>query len=113
MTAKAAICKALLLGKVLNIGNGFKLFGVTNIPREIGRSVERSFNVKCNRKDRTGVSRYDVTTRFTDYSLKLTPANLPGIKAMVKYVLDQEGEPKTQHGLDQQAMIKEILKVEL
>ena len=32
MTSKAALCKALLDGRVVNIKNGFELFGITNIP---------------------------------------------------------------------------------
>ena len=45
MNQKAAICKALLEGETISILTGFKDFGCTNIPREIGRSVERAFGV--------------------------------------------------------------------
>ena len=45
MTQLASICKALLDGEVLSIMTGFKDFGCTNLPREIGRSIERKFGV--------------------------------------------------------------------
>lgn len=109
MTAKAAICKALLRGQTLSIKNGFTLFGVTNIPREIGRQVERDFGVKCDREPQTGVSRYGFPQHWFHYNLKAKPENVEGIKKMVDYVLKIEGEPKTQDQAREQERIKKLL----
>lgn len=100
MTSKAALCKALLEGRVVNIKNGFTLFGITNIPREIGRSIERDpiitnnsndsgFNVIVSRTERTGITRYEQTCNWTDYRLNFTEYNKAGIERMKKYVREQ------------------------
>lgn len=89
MTAKAALCKALLSGRVVNIKNGVINFGITNIPREIGRSVERSFGVKVSRTPREGKSRYKQHITWVDYRLDKTPYNQDGIKKMMDYVSQQ------------------------
>ena len=93
MTSKAAICKALLDGKVLNIKNGFVWFGVTNIPREIGRSVERAFNVKVSRTPMEGKSRFGQPCNWMDYRLNRTDYNEEGRKKMMEYVASQTGQP--------------------
>jgi hypothetical protein len=41
MTQRAALCQALLNGEKLSIMDGFKKFGITNLPREISRGVEK------------------------------------------------------------------------
>lgn len=89
MTSKAALCKALLDGRVLNIKNGFDLLGITNIPREIGRSVERSFGVQVSRVQRDGSSRYGQKVVWVDYRLNHTEYNKEGIEKMRAYVKDQ------------------------
>lgn len=97
MTSRAALCKALLDGKVLNIMNGFKLLGITNVPREVGRSVERAFGVKVSRVDRSSITRYGQTCNWTDYRLNKTDYNKEGIEKMMAYVNRQLGllNPKT------------------
>lgn len=97
MTSKAALCKALLDGKVLNIMNGFKLLGITNVPREIGRSVERAFGVKVSRVNRSSTTRYDQTCNWVDYRLNKTEYNMEGIQKMCDYVNKELGlvSPKT------------------
>lgn len=109
MTAKAAICKALLLGKTLNIQNGFGWFGVTNIPREIGRSVERAFGVKCERKKQEGLTRYDVPCTWTDYRLRITIEQNEGLIKMIKYVMKAEGEAATEKAAEEQMKLATIL----
>lgn len=89
MTAKAALCKALINGKVVNIRNGHQLFGITNIPREIGRSIERPFSVIVSRTDRSGKSRYGQHSTWIDYRLNQTNYNKPGIKKMIAYINEQ------------------------
>ena len=93
MTSKAAIALALLEGKVLSIKNGFDLFGVTNIPREIGRSIEREedggFGVQVSRVERNGFSRYGQPVRWMEYRLNRTDYNKEGIEKMKAYVKEQ------------------------
>jgi len=102
MTAKAALCLALLQGKVLSIKNGFDLFGITNLPREIGRSIEREkdggFGVEVSRVEKTGVSRYGQTVRWYEYRLNKTDYNKEGIEKMKAYVKEQMSTvpPKTE-----------------
>lgn len=91
MTSKAALCKALLDGKVLNIKNGFNLFGITNIPREIGRAVERPFGVIVSRTQMEGKSRYGQPVTWYDYRLNATEYNEAGMQKMQKYVSDNAG----------------------
>ena len=92
MTAKAALCKALLDGKVINIKNGFTLFGLTNVPREVGRSVERAFNVEVSRTPMDGTTRYGQSCNWVDYRLNRTEYNQDGIKKMKEYVAAEVGE---------------------
>jgi len=96
MTSKAALIKALLDGKTVNIKNGFELFSITNVPREIGRSVERSFNVKVDRTPREGISRYKQPCVWVDYKLLKTEENKKGIELMRAYLAEQitEYRPK-------------------
>jgi hypothetical protein len=89
MTSKAALAKALLEGKVVNIKNGFHLFGITNVPREIGRSIERAFGVTVSRTNKDGKSRYGQPCCWVDYRLNRTGYNLDGIKKMEEYVRNQ------------------------
>lgn len=89
MTSKAALCKALLDGKVVNIKNSFDLFGITNCPREIGRSVERAFGVIVSRTQMDGNSRYGQPCVWVNYRLNKTEQNKEGIEKMRKYVDEQ------------------------
>lgn len=92
MTSKAALAKALLDGKVVNIMNGFKLFGITNVPREIGRSIERAFDVEVSRTPRDGETRYGQSCNWVDYRLNRTEYNQEGIKKMKEYVAQEMTE---------------------
>lgn len=95
MNGKAALCQALLLGKVVSIRTGFLNYGITNVPREIGRSVERAFDVKCERIPREGKTRFDVACHWIDYSIKASAENIKGLLEMARYVLKEIGEAKT------------------
>lgn len=90
MNQKAAICKSLLKGEVLSIMNGFKWFGCTNIPREIGRSVEREFHVIVSRVSKDGKSRYGQPVHYTEYRLNNTENNKEGRAKMIAYVSEIE-----------------------
>jgi len=89
MTQKAALCKALIDGEVLSIMDGFKRLGVTNVPREIGRSVEREFGVKVSRNPRKSITRYGTPCNYYEYRLNQTPYNRDGIKKMKTYIQQQ------------------------
>ena len=90
MNQIAAMSKSLLKGEVLSIMNCFKWFGVTNCPREIGRSIERKFNVEVMRTRKDFVSRYGQPGYYYEYRLLRTPFNADGINLMETYVSQEE-----------------------
>ena len=90
MNQKCAIVKSLLKGEVLSIMNGFKWFGCTNIPREIGRSIEREFGVEVSRVRREAESRYNQPVSYYEYRLNRTDHNKDGIAKMEAYVTEIE-----------------------
>lgn len=92
MTSKAALVKYLLDGKVINIKNGFHLLSITNVPREIGRSIERAFDVEVTRVDREGVSKYKQPCVWVDYHLEKNERNKEGIKKMREYLAENMDE---------------------
>lgn len=89
MTAKAALCKALLDGRVLNVKNCFATIGLTNCAREVSRMVERPFGVRVSRTQREGTSKYGQAVWWVDYRLNKTEYNQDGIKKMNEYVNEQ------------------------
>lgn len=86
MNQKCAICISLLKGEVVSIMNGFTWFGCTNIPREIGRSIERSFNVKIDRKTIHKKTKYNEPCWYFEYRLLRNSDNKDGIERMKLYV---------------------------
>lgn len=86
MTAKAALCRELLDGNVVNIKNCFKSTGLTNAPREISRMVEQPFGVVVSRVHCKGKSKYGQPVTWVDYRMNNTKSNQPGIKKMRQYV---------------------------
>jgi hypothetical protein len=94
MTAKSAICKALLSGRVITIKTGFNEFGVTNLPREISRMIEKEFKVKVSKDRATDLSRWGVPRTYFRYRLNRTELNLPGIRLMEEYVEKINGKKK-------------------
>lgn len=95
MTAKAALCKALLDGQVLNVKNVFRNIGLTNAAREISRMVEAPFGVEVSRTNKTGKSRYGSEVTWIDYYLVKSEHNLPGIAKMVAYIEKHSPKPET------------------
>lgn len=93
MTQVAAICQALLDGKILSIMTAFKMFSCTNLPREISRGIEQKFNVRISRVRRDFVSQYGQKPGYYfEYRLnKSAPENLDGVKLMRDYVNEQIG----------------------
>jgi len=99
MTQTAALCKALLAGEILSILTGFILCGCTNVPREIGRSIERKFGLVIDRERVEAKNRYGNPCSYVKYSLnRRKKENNEGIKKMTAYVLEHENyknSPKT------------------
>lgn len=91
MTQVAAICQALLEGKVLSIMTAFKMFSCTNLPREVSRGIEQKFQVRISRVRRDFVSQYgNKPGYFYEYRLnKTAPENKEGIRLMRDYVAEQ------------------------
>lgn len=86
MTAKAALAKALLDGRVLNVKNVFETIGLTNCSREVSRMIEKPFGVEVSRTRKDGKSRYGQDVTWVDYYLRKSERNMPGINLMREYV---------------------------
>lgn len=87
MNAISAISQAFLNGDILTIKTAFRDFGISNLPREVGRSIERKFKVRISKLRKDGKSRYDVPVSYNEYRLnKDDPENADGIRAMIEYV---------------------------
>ena len=86
MTQIAALATALLKGEVVSIKTAFHLFGCSNAPREIGRSIERKFGVKVSKTPTKFKSRYGKSGIYYKYRLNKTDYNQEGIKKMLEYV---------------------------
>lgn len=82
MTRKQALCQYLLAGGRLSILNGYRLFGISNISREVRRLVEQPFGVTLTRKKMEGKTKYGSYCTWLEYSLSHTKINAKGIKAM-------------------------------
>lgn len=85
-TQISAMCESLLKGETLDIFKGMKWFGISNTPREIGRSIERKFGVRVDRKKVEFKSRYGMPGYYFEYRLYHTPENKDGILKMAEYV---------------------------
>lgn len=83
MTSIAALCKALLSGEVISIKNAYFDYGIS---REIGRSIERKFNVEVSKVRKEGISRYGQPITWKEYRLNRTDFNQNGINLMIKYI---------------------------
>jgi len=90
MTAKAALVKILLNGEVTSIKTCFRDTGISNCSREIGRMIEKDFNVIVSRTHRKGRSRFGTPISWTEYRLNQTEYNKDGIKKMKKYLKENE-----------------------
>lgn len=86
MNAKTALCMALLQGKTISIRTGFLDLGLTNIPREVSRSVEKPFGVIVTRLQKNGKSRWGCDCIWFEYRLEKSEINREGIEKMKQYV---------------------------
>lgn len=89
MNATTALAMAFLQGRVLTIKSAFNEFGVTNLPRECGRLIERKFQVRLSRVRREGKSKYGVPCYWFEYRLPNTEYNAEGRAKMLAYVKSQ------------------------
>lgn len=100
MTQISAIAFSFLKGESNSIMSAFKKFYCTNLPREVGRSIERKFGVKVHRTPVEFKSTYGHTGTYIRYTLLRTSENKEGRKKMIEYVGKQLENPKTQAELD-------------
>jgi len=92
MNATTALAAAFLQGRVLTIKTAFNEFGITNLPRECGRLIERKFGVKLSRVRKEGESKFGVDCYWFEYRLPQTPYNEEGRIKMLQYI--DEHRPK-------------------
>lgn len=93
MNARAAIAQAFLRGEILTIKTAFRDFGVSNLPRECGRGIERKFGVRISKFRKEGKSRFGVPVTYFQYRLNRDdPSNFVGVQAMAKYVVENGGD---------------------
>lgn len=90
MTAKAALAKELLSGRVITIMSGFMELAITNTPREVSRMIEKDFGVEVSRTPRKKNGKYGRTVNYYEYRLNRTERNKEGIEKMKAYVKSQE-----------------------
>jgi len=93
MNATTALAKAFLDGRVLSIKTAFRDFGVTNLPRECGRLIERKFNVRLTKVRRVGKTRYGIPCSWFEYRLPTTEYNAEGRQKMIEYIAANTTEP--------------------
>lgn len=92
MNQTAAIAKALLNKETLNIKTAFVEFGCSNLPREIGRSIERKFLVDINKIRKEGKSRYGLYSTWYNYKLVASKNRKEAIKKMRDYVKEHSSK---------------------
>jgi len=86
MNATFALATAFIQGRVLTIKTAFTEFGVTNLPRECGRLIERKFGVQLTRVKREGKSKYGVPCYWYEYRLPNTLYNSEGRQRIIEYL---------------------------
>ena len=91
----AHIAFALLQGEVITIMDGFKRFLVTNVPREVGRAIERKFDVKISRTRKDFISTTGQPGNYYEYRLNQTEYNKAGVQKMWTYVNDNLVKPNS------------------
>lgn len=95
MTARIALCLALLEGRVLTVKNCFEITGLTNAGREIPRMVEKPFGLVISRLSKVGKSRYGQIVSYTEYRLnKDAQYNQEGLAKLREFVAPYLKEKK-------------------
>jgi len=98
MTARAALTKALLDGKTLNVRNCLITVGLTNCSREISRMIEKPFGVDVSREHKEGKSRYGQAVTWINYKLEVNERNKEGIIKMREYAIKEGFNFDTENG---------------
>ena len=62
------LIKHLIDGKKLSILNAFTKFRISNISRELGRLIEKPFNIKLNREKKVGKTQDGEPCYWFEYS---------------------------------------------
>lgn len=94
MNAITALGLAFLRGEVLTIKTAFRDFGISNLGREVGRSIERKFGLEITKVKKTGKSRYGVPCWYYQYRLARTDYNAEGIKRLTEYCEKNTPKPE-------------------
>jgi hypothetical protein len=105
MNATTALAMAFLDGKVLTIKTAFRDFGITNLPRECGRLIERKFNVQLVKVRKTGVTRYNIPCSWFEYRLPTTDYNKEGRAKMEEYVIKRVPTYKNSSGTSERQQL--------
>ncbi len=90
MNQTCKIAKSLLKGEVISILTGFQRFFITNVPREIGRLIERPFGVEVDKKQKNFTNKDGESGYYFEYRLLRKPCNLEGIAKLETYVREKE-----------------------
>lgn len=85
MNATTALGLAFLKGDVITIKTAFRDFGISNLGREAGRSIERKFGLQLAKVKKVGKSRYGVACWYYQYRLPQTPYNEDGRRKLIEY----------------------------
>lgn len=93
-TAKAAIANHFLNGGEMGIADCFNLFGVTNLPREISRAIEKPFGIKIDRKPVLVKTQFHKSKLIKRYRLNKKKNSDLAIKRMIKYVNENRSNGK-------------------
>lgn len=84
--SSAALLFALISNKTVSIKTGFNQFGITNVPREIGRSVERKFGVKVDKKRIDYKTQYGIHGYYYEYRLNKSKQNRDNVKKIYDFI---------------------------
>ena len=90
MNQTCKLAKSLLKGEVISIITGFQRFFITNVPREVSRSIEQKFGVKCDKKQINFKNKDGESGYYFEYRLLNTDENKPGIEKMENYIRETE-----------------------
>lgn len=82
----ASLCFDLLNGKTVSIKTGFKSYGITNIPREISRAVEKKFDIVIDRKQINYTTEYGFSGYYFEYKLDISKQKKKSICKIYDYI---------------------------
>jgi hypothetical protein len=85
MNATTAIGLAFLKGDVLTIKTAFRDYGISNLPREASRCIEKKFGVRLAKVRKAGKSRFGIPCSWNEYRLPDTEYNRLGRAKLIDY----------------------------